>query len=45
MYVFTHAGDSQCVAKVTSGVCDFVCMCLFVSLCLSAIWKKNDLSY
>ena len=36
-----HAGGSWCVDRVFSCVCYFVCLCV----CLSALWKKNDLSY
>jgi len=34
-----HAGGSRCMSMVISSICDFV------SLYVSALWKKSDISY
>ena len=41
----THAGVSQSVGRVISGVCDFVCVWLCVCLSVSANLKQKGLSY
>jgi len=42
--LYAHADGSRCVGRLISGVCDFVCgsVCLTVQ---SALQKENDLSY
>jgi len=37
--VVTHAGCSQCVARVSSGICDCVCVCVYV--CMSTLRGRH----
>ena len=32
--IISHASDNRCVCKVTSSICDFVCLSVCVLLCV-----------
>jgi len=39
--LITHAGDSRCVGRMISGVCDFVCVFISVCLCVCTLQGKR----
>jgi len=39
--IITYVSGSRDVNKVTSGVCDFMCVCVSVYLCVRALTEKR----